>query len=372
MTLTQRRVATSGVPRRILVVLTLLVLVIHLVLLQGTAAMVVTTTGRAMPFTTRAIVLNPAISPDVAVAKQATAQKPAAPVKPTQPKRPAAVDEASKAPEVPVNAEEFAINSVASNASPAAPEVTVPPAPEPAASAAASQPASETLPVASTAGAPAVPTTAYTVPGSVRLKYNVIATAGKFNYDVGADLLWRQDGNNYDAQLQIGAFPLGSRVQTTSGRLTPEGLQPKRFSDKYRSEVAAHFDRINQKVIFSANTPEVPLSPGMQDQLSVFLQLGAMLGGAPTRYPAGTQISFETVGARDTETWVFTIDGEERLSLPGGEIAVIKTSKNSQRQFGQKAELWLAPTLGYLPVRIKLTESNGDVVNLNWRATEAP
>lgn len=352
--------------------LTLLVLVIHLVLLQGTAAMVVTTTGRAMPFTTRAIVLNPAITPDAAAAQQAAAQKPAAPARPSRPKRPSAADEGSIAPVVPVSIEEFAINSVVADASPAAPDAAAPTTPEPAASAAASPPAPETLPIASSAAAPAVPTTAYTVPGSVRLKYNVEGTKDKLNYHARAEMLWRQDGEIYEAQLEVSAFLIGSRVRTSAGRLTADGLMPMRFSDKYRSEVAAHFDRVKQKVTFSANTPDVPLLPGMQDQLSVFVQLGAMLGGAPDKYPAGTQISFETIGPRAPETWVITIEGEEKLSLPGGDIAAIKLTRGTQREFDQKAELWLAPSQGYLPVRIRLTERNGDFVDQVWRSTEAP
>jgi hypothetical protein len=110
----------------------------------------------------------------------------------------------------------------------------------------------------------------------------------------------------------------------------------------------------------------------MQDQLSVFVQIGAMLGGAPDRYPAGTKISFETIGPRAPETWVITIEGEEKLNLPGGEITAIRLSRGTQREFDQKAELWLAPSVGYLPVRIKLTDRNGDFVDQVWRATEAP
>lgn len=206
----------------------------------------------------------------------------------------------------------------------------------------------------------------------MRLKYNVEGTKDKLNYHARAELLWRQDGATYEAQLEVSAFLIGSRVRTSTGRLTADGLMPMRFSDKYRSEVAAHFDRVKQRVTFSANTPDVPLLPGMQDQLSVFVQLGAMLGGAPEKYPAGTQISFETIGPRAPEFWVITIEGDEKLTLPGGDIAAIKLSRGTQREFDQKAELWLAPSLGYLPVRIKLTERNGDFVDQVWRATEAP
>ncbi|MEI6197677.1 MAG: hypothetical protein WCS42_25465, partial [Verrucomicrobiota bacterium] len=72
--------------------------------------------------------------------------------------------------------------------------------------------------------------------------------------------------------------------------VTVLGLEPTRFGDKVRSEVAAHFDREKNKVTFSANTPDVPLLPGAQDQLSILLQLAAMLGAEPHRFPQGTTL----------------------------------------------------------------------------------
>jgi hypothetical protein len=369
----------TGVPRKVLIGLTLLVLVVHLVVLQGTAAALITTPSRALPFTTRAIVLNPGAVPKLSAPEAQVAQTPAPMAKPP-PKRPLAQISTSNVPVVLVEYDKLAINTIASDGnspvtSPAATasESLQPESPAPAASATASSVPTDALPLTSSpVSAPSTPTIAYTVPGSIRLKYNVEGTKDNLNYHARAEMLWRQDGTTYEAQLEVSAFLIGSRVRTSRGKLTADGLQPIRFSDKYRSEVAAHFDHVKQRVTFSANTPDVSLLPAMQDQLSVFIQLGAMLGGAPERYPAGTKIKFETIGPRAPETWLITIEGEEKLNLPGGEISAIRLSRGTQREFDQKAELWLAPSLGYLPVRIKLTERNGDFVDQVWRATEAP
>ena len=35
-------------------------------------------------------------------------------------------------------------------------------------------------------------------------------------------------------------------------------------------------------------------------------------------------------------------------------------------------ELWLAPALGYLPVRIRLTQDNGDFIDQKLRSSEPP
>jgi hypothetical protein len=208
---------------------------------------------------------------------------------------------------------------------------------------------------------------AYTVPGSVTIKYRV--ESNKFPFSASAQLLWQQDGENYEARLELSAFGQ-TRVQTSRGQVTPEGLAPIRFSDKYRSEVAAHFDREKGKVTFSANTPDVPLLAGAQDRLSILVQLAAMIAGDPAHYPQATTITIQTIGPRDADTWLFTVDKEETLALPGGELATLKLMRNPREEFDQKVELWLAPTLGYLPVRIRITEPNGDFVDQKWLATE--
>ena len=51
------------------------------------------------------------------------------------------------------------------------------------------------------------------------------------------------------------------------------------------------------------------------------------------------------------------------LDLPFGETATLKLSRQPRREFDQKVELWYAPALGYLPVRSRITQANGDFVD---------
>lgn len=209
-------------------------------------------------------------------------------------------------------------------------------------------------------------------PEPARLKYEVRAEVKGISLSLNGELLWQHDSKTYNSRLEFSHFLLGSRMQTSKGALGPQGLEPLRFGDKVRSEVAAHFDRSANKVTFSANTPDVPLTPGMQDQLSAVLQLSAMFGGEPQRYPAGTQIPFEAIGPRSVESWTMVVGGTEKLTLPGGEVSAIKLSRGAAGPHSNRAEIWLAPSMGYLPVRIRLTEANGDVADKLWRSTQAP
>ncbi len=212
--------------------------------------------------------------------------------------------------------------------------------------------------------------TAALVPASVNMAFAVRGMAKNFEYHASSQLQWKNTSGRYDARLEVGAFLVGSRTQTSTGTLGPEGLMPERFSDKTRSELAVHFQRDKGIISFSANTPEVPLLKGAQDRLSVVLQLSALLAGDPTRYPLGTMLSFQTVSQREAEVWQFKVDNEETVNLPYGDLPSITLLRTPRRDFDQRIELWLAPSLGYLPVRLRITNANGDFVDQLLRSVE--
>ena len=211
-----------------------------------------------------------------------------------------------------------------------------------------------------------------TIAPPMKLRYLVTGESKRLPYSASGELVWQHEGSRYSASLEIGAFLIGSRRQTSQGQLTSQGLQPERFGDKSRSEQAAHFEHDKGKVIFSANTPDAALLPGAQDRLSLLLQLGAMLAGEPQRYPPGATISVQTVSAREADQWQFMVDEPESLSLPAGSMSAIKLTRNPRRQYDVKVELWLAPHLNHLPVRVKLTQANGDFVDQILKSTETP
>lgn len=205
------------------------------------------------------------------------------------------------------------------------------------------------------------------LPGSTRLIYKVLAN--KFPYSLSGELVWRQEEQQYQASLSFGAFGQ-TRTQTSRGRIGASGLEPERFSDKFRSEVAAHFNWSQGKVTFSANTPDAPLLSGAQDRLSVLVQLAALVAGAPQAFPPATTLTLQTVGPRDADLWLFTVGGMEALVLPGGTVQGLKLTRNPRQPYDQQVDIWLAPELGYLPARIRILEANGDFIDQQWQASE--
>ena len=330
--------------------LTLLVLLAHWAVLQGAPRFSISEgdVGAPVnrPFTTRTITLakTPA-NPSVEAPAKTSAGKSRG---------------VAKASPAEVNTQAAVVEPVAESRAPVPQEAATEPATEDAPSA-SPQPAAVGLGAQN-----------YAIAGSVRLKYAIKGEVKGFPYFANGELLWLQDGNTYDARAEISHFLLGSRVQTSKGNITPQGLEPIRFGDKVRSEVAAHFERSKGKVSFSANTPDASLQPGAQDHLSVFIQLGAMLAGDPARFVEGTQIPVQAIGPRNSEAWVVNVGAQELLDLPGGPVKAVKLWRDASGEYDTKVEMWLAPEMDYLPVRIRLSQSNGDFVEQQWRSTQKP
>lgn len=259
---------------------------------------------------------------------------------------------------------------------PAAPEQAAPevPAETSAEKPAAPQPATLQGVQLAHAGGPAEAATdlAVRLPAPARLSFEVTGQSKRFDYHASAELLWQHDGSHYQARQEIKAFLIGSRGQTSSGQIGPAGLVPEHFSDKGRGEKTADFDFAAQQARFSSQAQPAAIGTGAQDRLSVFLQLSALLAAAPQSYPPGTEITFTTVGSNDAERWTFRVQGLESLELPMGTLETLRLERLPRRPQDQQAALWLAPTLDYLPVRIRLTQANGDFADLRLRSHAAP
>ena len=406
-------------PRRPLLVLTLLVLALHWLVLQG-MPLDWDSNPSAAPaapvFSTRSIAPPPP-RPVVAQASPAPARpaaerkKPAPQPRTTPPKaNPAAtapppeplaqpespIDTGESPPSAPPEDDQGTPSSEATAETEATAQAeVVATAPQPPASAAAPPSPSPESPAPATAPATAqdsgtgagvdisppgggtgrmasTAAPAVRLPAPVRLTFDVNGQAKKFNYNARAELLWTHDGSRYEARQEISAFLVGSRSQSSVGQVTPQGLQPERFADRSRSEQAAHFDHAQGRVTFSANTPQAAVGPGVQDRLSVFIQLGALLAADPARFVPGTQVTLTTVSARSADRWTFSIEEQETLDLPAGPTPAWKLLRLPRRDYDQKAELWLAPDLGYVPVRIRLTQANGDFADLRLSSSGPP
>lgn len=361
-------------PLRVFALLILVVSSLHWLMLKTTPTRITPPVPMhsAQTFTTRSIVverpaepapIQPTIQPPTKAPVAVPVKALASPTKATRPEpQPSAVAAIDPVPVLePISAnpdESLTAQSLAQAAA-----EPVPPEPTAVAAKVPSPPPALPMP----AGPAPTSISAVRLPGSAKLEYKMTGQSKGLNYFADAELNWFNSDGQYQASMMVSALFVGSRSMSSVGKINASGLAPTRFADKSRTEVAAHFLPEQGKVSFSANTPDVLWMQGAQDRVSVFLQLAGILAagadGKGTRFAPGSSITVYTVGPRDADSWTFNIGQTEQQSLPAGDMSTIRLTRLPGRTYDKKVEIWFAPGMDYLPVRSRITQTNGDYVD---------
>jgi hypothetical protein len=257
----------------------------------------------------------------------------------------------------------------------APPEPAAPPASaaaEATASATTSVPAEPAPAVAATAAAASSPADGFAWPGSTRLSYTL---TGQVRGEVhgSAQVEWVRDGSRYQVHLDVtvGApfAPLVTRRMSSDGTLGPAGLTPSRYDEdtkamfRERRRLTIHFDA---SVVRLPNGERRPRPEGVQDSASQFVQLAWRFGLDPALLAPGRTVDLPLALPRRVAVWTYEVLGEEEVFTGFGPMPTVhlRPRAGSRRGGDLEAELWVAPTLRYLPVRIRIRQDDENWLDL--------
>ena len=209
------------------------------------------------------------------------------------------------------------------------------------------------------------------LPPSALLSYRLSGQEKGIQYQASGELRWQHNASAYAMSLSVRAFLLGSRHWRSAGQINATGLAPTRFSDSWRSERAAHFDRPNQRIVFSNNAPTAPLQPGAQDQVSLYAQLAAAMAQSGKRMQPGTRLQIQTATVRDALPWLLTLEKLETLQMDGQSVETVKWVCQPRNRFDAQVEFWVSATHDWLPARIRITQVSGSFIDLQLTGREA-
>jgi len=152
-----------------------------------------------------------------------------------------------------------------------------------------------------------------------------------------------------------GIFALrGSAKRTSRGLVTEEGLKPLEFTDERtgRWTARAQFDWSAKTVTmqYRGDPRSEPLPAHAQDRLSF------MFGFAFAPPRPGSKFTFDLLDGRGQSQHVYAVDGRAQLKTPAGEFNAVKLVRPDT---DERVEIWLAPELSYLPVRLLAVERDG-------------
>jgi Protein of unknown function (DUF3108) len=201
------------------------------------------------------------------------------------------------------------------------------------------------------------------VPAPIRLHYELAGQSKGLNFSADALLDWRHDSRTYQARMEISAFLVGSRSQTSSGRISSQGLQPERFSDHSRRERITLFDHAAGLIRHEPGGGTLEMPAATQDRLSVFIQLALQMAGLEHEPKAGDSWTILVAATRAIEHWTFRWRGTEDLALPNGRIVAWHLQREATKAGETRVDIWLAPELGFMPARLRLQQENGDSID---------
>lgn len=202
------------------------------------------------------------------------------------------------------------------------------------------------------------------VPPAAHLAYEVdIRTSDRAERGVSY-LTWRQDGRFYDAQWTYFHLQLGDNSTRSTGIVTLHGLAPLDTRISQATPRNIRFDYDGHLLHYANPEESLPLSSGMQDRLSVLIQLSAMLAADPTRYPPGTAVTLPVATGSAAGDQTFTVEEEESFeALRNQNVRALRLVQRPRNDQDPRTEVWLSPDMEYLPVRIRVTHPNGDVAD---------
>jgi Protein of unknown function (DUF3108) len=219
--------------------------------------------------------------------------------------------------------------------------------------------------------APATPT-AFEWPPSTRLSYTVTG-----NYrgpiDGQARVEWLRQGSRYQVFMDIGIgpsfAPLLSRRVSSQGDVTASGLQPSRYEETTRALLAAPRRlavELDADRIRLANGTELPRPAGVQDSASQFVQLTWLFTTQPDLLQTGRTVDIPLALPRAVQVWTYDVIGPETLDTPAGRVDTLHVKPRREAKAGGDltAEMWVAPSLQYLPVRIVIRQDAQNYLDL--------
>ena len=174
-----------------------------------------------------------------------------------------------------------------------------------------------------------------------------------------ARLSWQPQDGGYHLKLerQLAGLPLpGWRSE---GRFDEQGLAPGRFAQQRggRDAQATNFRRDEGLISFSSSQALLTMPGGVQDRISWWLQLAAIVAGDPQRFSPGSEIILPVAGLRgELRDWVFTVTGFEPLQLAADSSnhLVLRLQRRALGAYDGDLSVWLDPGRAYLPVRLQL------------------
>ena len=213
---------------------------------------------------------------------------------------------------------------------------------------------------------------AFEWPASTRISY---VLSGNYRGEVNgtAQVEWIRAGTDYQVHLDLvigpDFAPLITRRMSSDGAITAAGLVPRRYDEdtkvvlRERNRITLRFEPGS---VVLANGERRDTVPGVQDTASQFVQLTYMFSTRPELLRVGGRVDIPLALPKKVAVWTYDVVAEETLDTPFGPLTGLhlKPRGNDQKAGTLSVEMWMAPQLRYLPVRIRFEQDAQTYVDM--------
>ena len=170
---------------------------------------------------------------------------------------------------------------------------------------------------------------------------------------------WLREGSKYQVHIDtmVGGGVFTAQA-TSEGEIRPDGLYPTRNQAKGRrmfSDIPPRTIEFGDDEITFPNGDKAPRPPGVQDLVSNIIQLSYRFTLNPGLLKPGTSIPVKVATAKQLEDVMFDVVDEVIIESPMGPLKAVHVKPRRLIETGSPlppVEIWFAPNLQYLPVRI--------------------
>ncbi len=184
-----------------------------------------------------------------------------------------------------------------------------------------------------------------------------------------------EQGQSYQVRVDMRVFGLATVRMTSQGKVSPQGLQPQvyeEYVDPVVGKARTRVLRLEPEQLILEGERRVPrplLDPlSVQDTVSQFIDLGHRFLTGRAKLEEGKTVSVWLGRPGGLDEWTYDIGPAEQMVLPKiGAVTVhhLKPRPLINARGPIYVEMWFAPSLQYLPAKIRINLSEQVFVELS-------
>jgi hypothetical protein len=165
------------------------------------------------------------------------------------------------------------------------------------------------------------------------------------------------------------AAPLVGRRMTSDGELSDQGLSPRRYDEETRAlfrELRRRTILFEGELVLLPNGKRLERVPGMQDAASQFVQLTWLFTTQPQLLRIGQRIELPLALPTNVDRWAYDVVEQVALDTPFGPVDTfhLRPRRELRPNRDLVADVWFAPTLQYLPIRLLIRQDQDTYIDL--------